>query len=76
MADTYKIIAQDQRTVINPQGNNFMAVWEITYQVTSGPAKGVTGTVQVADSDHNAKHIGAIIDAKIADLAAIHALGS
>lgn len=75
MSDTYKILTQRQNTVINPQGNNFMNVWEVTYQVTSGPARGVTGTVEIPESDHNAKYVGDAIETQITNLAEVHSLG-
>jgi hypothetical protein len=75
MADTYQILSQSPRTVPNAQGTNFVDVWLITYKVTSGPAKDTVATIQVPDSDHNAKYVGSAIAAKIQDLSAIHSLG-
>jgi hypothetical protein len=76
MADTYKILTQRQSVEINPAGNNFQSVWEITYRVETGAAKGTVATVSVPDADHNADYVDKAIRAKIADLGKIHALGS
>lgn len=75
MADNYTITSQSQSTEINPAGNGFMDVWKIGYKVTSGSATGTTGTVTVTEDDHNAKAVKAAIEAKIASLGEIAALG-
>lgn len=75
MADTYKVLSQRQSVTINPAGNNFVDVWEVTYEVTSGPSKGTVASVEVPDRDHNAKYVDNAIREKIADLTAIHSLG-
>jgi hypothetical protein len=76
MPDTYKILSQKQDMVINPAGTNFDDIWEITYQVTSGAAKGTTGSVKVPESDHNATFVDSAIKAKMSDLGDIASLGS
>jgi hypothetical protein len=76
MADTYKILSQSQSQEINPSGTGFMEVWNITFSITSGPAKGNTGSVQVSAGDHNAAHVKTVIDAKVKDLSEIASLGS
>lgn len=76
MADTYKVIGQKQNVQINPSGTGFIDVWEITYQVLSGPAKGTTGTVSVPEEDHNADYVGNAIAEKLSDLGGIASLGS
>lgn len=71
----YLITSQSQSTEINPAGNGFIPVWNITYKVTSGPATGSSGTVQVTDDQHNAKAVKGLIEAKIASLSDIASLG-
>lgn len=75
MADTYTILSQSQSQEINPSGTGFMEVWNITFKVTSGPAKDNTGSVQVSAGDHNAAHVKTVIDEKVKDLSEIAALG-
>lgn len=76
MADTYKVLSQKQDTVINPAGTNFDDIWEVHYQVTSGPAKGTVGVVKVPESDHNATYTDQAIRDKISSLGDIAGLGS
>lgn len=76
MSDTYQVLGQKQSIDINPAGNGFDDVWEITYRITSGPSKGTVATVTVPDSDHNPVAVDAAIRAKIADLHSIASLGS
>lgn len=71
----YSITSQSQSTEINPAGNGFISVWNITYKVTSGPATGSSGTVQVTDDQHNAKEVKVLIEAKISALSDIASLG-
>lgn len=76
MAETYAVVGQKQSIDINPAGNGFDDVWEITYRVTSGASKGTVATVTVPDSDHNPAAVDAAIRAKLDDLHGIAALGS
>lgn len=75
MAETFKLIGQQQTSEINPGGTGFMEVWNVTAQVTSGPAKGTNFTVQVPSDEHNAETVGKMLAAKVVDLSAIAALG-
>lgn len=68
MADNYTVTAQKQDEVINPQGNGFEHVWEITYKVTDGPSRGTSGMVRVSEDNHNAEYVRALIESKIAAL--------
>jgi hypothetical protein len=74
MADNYKILSQKQNISLNPSGTGFVDVWEITYQVTAGPSKGTTATVEVPDNDHNADYVKQAIEDKITALDAISGL--
>lgn len=76
MASDYTILSQSQTTEINPAGSGFMQVWEITYRVTAGAAKGTVGTLQVPEEDHDAEHVKAAIEAKIAQLHDVASLGN
>ena len=71
----YSITSQSQSTEINPAGNGFIPVWNITYKVTSGPATGTSGTVQVTEDQHNSVSVKAAIEAKIKALSDIASLG-
>ena len=71
----YTVTSQSQSTEINPAGNGFISVWNITYKVTSGPASGTVGSVTVTDDQHNAAAVKTAIEAKIAQLSDIASLG-
>lgn len=75
MATNYQILSQSQSVQINPAGTGFEDVWEITYKVTSGSAKGTVATVTVPSEDHNADAVQAAIESKISDLEGISKLG-
>jgi hypothetical protein len=74
MADNYKVLNQRPDVELSPTGIGFHNVWIISYQVTDGPSKGTTGSVTVADSDHNAAYVKAAIESKLTHLDAIAAL--
>jgi hypothetical protein len=76
MAQDYKILGQKPVTNINPAGTGFSNDWEVTYQVTSGAAKGTVATVTIPQADHNAEYVDSAIREKLSDLHGIAELGS
>lgn len=76
MANTYEILSQDPTTEISPTGRGFQEVWEISYKVTDGPARGTVGRITVTNADHTAEYVDRAIRSKISDLHAIASLGS
>lgn len=76
MATSYSVTSQEENTVIAPSGKGFQKVWDIGFLITSGPAKGMTGTVTVQDTDHNAAYVGQAIEDKISSMHDIASLGS
>lgn len=74
MADTWRILSQKPGTEINPSGTGFEEVWNVSYQVTDGPAKGTIGTISVPEEDHNAAYLKSAIDEKVASLNEIASL--
>ena len=75
MAANYFITGQKQDININPIGSGFMPVWEVSYKVTDGPARGTTGMITVPEEDHNAEYVNREITNKIETLGNIAALG-
>lgn len=76
MADRdYTITSQTPSVEISAAGQGFTNVWEITYKVESGPAKGTIGRITVPDSDHNAAYVDAAIRSKLMHLHEISSLG-
>jgi hypothetical protein len=71
----YSITSQSQSTEINPAGNGFIPVWNVTYKVTSGPATGTVGSIQFTEDQHTATHVKAAIETKIAALSDVASLG-
>lgn len=75
MASNYTIVSQSQSVQINPAGTGFEDVWEVTYKITEGPARGTVATATVPEEDHNAATVQAAIESKISDLEAVANLG-
>lgn len=75
MAQDYKILGQRQVMNINPAGTGFVNDWDITYEVTSGPAKGTVATVTVSSMDHTADYVDQAIREKLDALHNISSLG-
>jgi hypothetical protein len=75
MPAKYTITGQKQSSQINAAGNGFQNVWEVTYKVTDGPAKGTVGTVSIPEEDHNATYVQQAIADKVTDLSAVAQLG-
>lgn len=76
MAQEYKVLGQRQVMNINPSGTGFTNDWEVTYTVTSGPARGVTSTVTIPASDHNAEYVDDAIREQMSNLHGVASLGS
>jgi hypothetical protein len=53
-------------TEISPTGAGFQRVWQTHYEVTDGPAKGVTGYVRVPADQYNAENVGKAISTAVA----------
>lgn len=74
-SDTYSIVSQNQTTDINPSGTGFHQVWEVTFKVTSGPAKGTLGTLTFPEDEHTADVVAKAIADKVSALTAVASLG-
>lgn len=68
MADTWTIKSQVLQTDLSDTGTGFTPVWEVTYNVNSGPAAGTVGKVRVPASQFNAPTVKAAIDAQVTHL--------
>lgn len=61
-------------TQLTPAGNGFTDVWEVTYQIDSGPGTGTTGQVRVPAAQYNAETVKAAINAQVQHLHSIASL--
>ncbi len=70
MADMWRIVPQGQRlsTELSPAGAGFHDVWEVTYEVTDGPAKGTVGMVKVPSETYSAEAVKEAVDAAVEHL--------
>jgi hypothetical protein len=75
MAQDYKVLGQVQRMNLSPAGNGFENVWEVTYMVMAGPAKGHTATVTIPQADHNAVYVDGAIREQLMGMHEVASLG-
>jgi hypothetical protein len=70
MADMWHIVPQGQRqsTQLNAGGTGFQTVWEITYQIDSGPAQGTQAQVIIPSDFYSADYVKTAIDAAVAHI--------
>jgi len=68
MADTWRVTSQRQTEELNPAGTGFESVWIVTYEVTSGPARGATGQVSIPAAQYGADAVRELIEAQVAAL--------
>lgn len=70
MADMWAIVPQGQRlsTELSPSGAGFRDVWEVTYEVTSGPATGTVGIVKIPAEAYNAEAVQEAVTAAVEHL--------
>lgn len=75
MAETqgvkWHVIGQRLTTVLTQAGTGFQDVWEVQYQIDSGPATGHTGQVNVQAAQYNPEVVKAAIAAQAANLHAV-----
>lgn len=64
---SWHIVPNGQRltTEISPAGNGFQDVWEVTYQIDTGPAAGTQGLVRVPAGQYNAETVKAAVNALV-----------
>jgi hypothetical protein len=75
MAADFQVTGQKQNVQINQTSSGFQDVWEVSYKVTDGPARGTVGTVVIPVEDHNADYVAQAITDQIANLHAVASLG-
>lgn len=61
----WHVTSQNLTTTISDSGTGFESVWEVRYQVDSGPAAGTSSMVRVPASQYNAANVKAAIDAQV-----------
>lgn len=76
MATGWIIAPQGQRQGIelNPGGAGFQTVWEVTYQITDGPATGQTGIVRIPEPLYSAETVKGAVQAAVDRANAVAAL--
>jgi hypothetical protein len=75
MSADYAVTGQKQNQQINPTSSGFQDVWEVSYKVTAGPARGTVGTVTIPQEDHNADYVRQAIEDQISNLHQVASLG-
>lgn len=61
----WHVTSQNLTTELSDSGSGFDSVWEVRYQVDSGPAQGQRGMVRVPASQYNAANVKAAIDGQV-----------
>ncbi len=61
----YHVTGQRLTGQLTNSGSGFRDVWEVTYEVDSGPAAGTTGHVNVPAAQYNANVVRATIEGQL-----------
>ncbi len=71
----WHVVPQGQRltTAPSPSGAGFEDVWEVTYQIDSGPSAGTQSTVRIPVAQYNAQFVQQVIAAQVKH---VHEVGS
>lgn len=75
MAQDYVVLSQTPRTNLNAAGNGFDNDIEVTYRITSGPARGTVSMVKIPSGDHNADYVDGAIREQINGYHGVASLG-
>jgi hypothetical protein len=71
MAEMWEIKSQVQETQISDTGPGFETVWVVTFRITSGPAVGTIGKVNIPVSQYNAQTVKDTITAAVFHIDAV-----
>lgn len=69
MASNWRVVAQQQREDLTPQGT-FHTVWDVTYETSSG----TRGKITVPERMYNEDYVRSTIEAQVATVSAIESL--
>jgi hypothetical protein len=64
----WTITGQRLDTELSDTGTGFTPVWRVSYKVTSGPATGTTGYINVPADQHNADTVAKAVSAAVYNL--------
>lgn len=65
MADKWRVKSQVLQTELSDTGTGFTPVWVVTYEITTGPATGTQGKVNIPAGQYSADTVKAAIDAAV-----------
>jgi hypothetical protein len=67
MADTWRIDPSGvrQSTQLTSSGTGFINVWTVPYTITSGPARGISGTVQIPEDLYSAVEVAKAVQSAV-----------
>jgi len=71
MGDLWRVTSQRPTEELNPGATGFVTVWEVTYQVLSGPAQGAVGKVKIPAINYSAAAVKEAIDKEVAVLSEV-----
>lgn len=76
MADMWHIVQGGQRlsTQLSAAGTGFTDVWEVTFQIDSGPAQGTQSMVRIPVEFYNADYVKTQIDKAVLAIDAVAGL--
>lgn len=63
-----------QSTQLSTHGTGFTDVWQVPYVITSGPAQGVSGTVNIPASMYDAETVAATVQSAVDSHQAVAAI--
>ena len=66
MANDWRVTHQTEEEDFNPATTNFTPVVHVHYEITAGPATGVTGSVKIPVAQYNAATVSEAISARVA----------
>jgi hypothetical protein len=65
MAELWRVTSQRPTEELNPGATGFVTVWEVTYEVISGPAQGAVGKVKIPAINYSAEAVKEAIDKEV-----------
>lgn len=74
MAERWHVVSQNQSVVLLPGSSGFQDVWEVNYQIDSGPAIGTVAMITVPAEMYTPENVAEQVQAQVDRQSAIASL--
>lgn len=74
MSERWHVVSQNQSVTLLPGAAGFQDIWEVNFQIDSGPATGQVAMVNVPAETYTPENVAAQVQARVDTMTAIASL--